>query len=133
MKVHVKNFLISLLVFFFTTTIFTGILIPPTDVNIISSLVVFSIAIMLAKPLLDFLTIKINFLTYFLMSSIVLICAVFLLSALMPGFLVDTTYFAGLDLSFVKIAEFEITPIFTNVFFSITSGFILTIFYSLEK
>jgi hypothetical protein len=88
---------------------------------------------MLTKPFLDFLTIKVNFLTYFLMSGLITIGATFLLKIFMTGFFVESSYFSGLNLDFLLINDFEITPTLTIVLFSVLSAFISAIFYILEK
>jgi hypothetical protein len=130
---YLKNLLLLLLVFFFTTTIFTGIVMPTITVYFIATLIVLSIGVMLTKPFLDFLTIKVNFLTYFLMSGLITIGATFLLKIFMTGFFVESSYFSGLNLDFLLINDFEITPTLTIVLFSALSAFISAIFYILEK
>jgi hypothetical protein len=130
---YLKNLLLLLLVFFFTTTIFTGIVMPTITVYFIATLIVLSIGVMLTKPFLDFLTIKVNFLTYFLMSGLITIGATFLLKIFMTGFFVESSYFSGLNLDFLLINDFEITPTLTIVLFSVLSAFISAIFYILEK
>jgi hypothetical protein len=130
---YLKNLLLLLLVFFFTTTIFTGIVMPTITVYFIATLIVLSIGVMLTKPFLDFLTIKVNFLTYFLMSGLITIGVTFLLKIFMTGFFVESSYFSGLNLDFLLINDFEITPTLTIVLFSVLSAFISAIFYILEK
>jgi hypothetical protein len=89
--------------------------------------------VMMTEPFLKFLTIKINFLTYWLMSSILLIGITFLLRIFMTGFFVEESQFTGANFDFLQINGFEINPILTIVLFSVVSAMISTIFYSLEK
>jgi uncharacterized membrane protein YvlD (DUF360 family) len=89
--------------------------------------------IMLTKPFLDFLTIKINFLTYFLMSGIITVGITFLLKIFMTGFFVESSEFAGLNLDFLHVEGFQVSWIFTIILFAVLSAFISTVFYSLEK
>jgi uncharacterized membrane protein YvlD (DUF360 family) len=130
---YFKNLLLLLLVFFFTTTVFGGIVMPKIPIYLISTLIVLSMGIMLTKPFLDFLTIKINFLTYFLMSGIITVGITFLLKIFMTGFFVESSEFAGLNLDFLHVEGFQVNWIFTIILFAVLSAFISTVFYSLEK
>jgi hypothetical protein len=133
MRGYFKNLLLLLLIFFFTTTIFTGIVMPDIEIYFFLTLLVLSIGIMLTKPFLNFLTIKVNFLTYFLMSVLVIIGVSFLLKIFMTGFFVENSQFNGVNLDFLQINSFDISPLFTIIVFSILSALISTIFYSLDK
>ncbi|KUK77220.1 MAG: hypothetical protein XD93_0466 [candidate division WS6 bacterium 34_10] len=106
---------------------------PNINLYYFATLFVLSIAIMMTEPFLKFLTIQINFLTYWLMSSLILTGITFLLRIFMTGFFVENTEFAGLSLSFVEINGFVLNPILTILVFSVTSGIISTLFYILEK
>jgi uncharacterized membrane protein YvlD (DUF360 family) len=130
---YFKNLLLLLLIFFFTTTIFTGIVMPIISLYFIATLVVLSIGIMLTRPLLGFLTIKVNFLTYLLMSSIITVGITFLLRIFMTGFFVENSYFNGASFDFLEINSFELNPILTIVLFGVVSAFISTLFYVLDK
>ncbi len=133
MAKFLKNLFLFLLIFYFSTSIFTGIVMPNINLYYFATLFVLSIAIMMTEPFLKFLTIQINFLTYWLMSSLILTGITFLLRIFMTGFFVENTEFAGLSLSFVEINGFVLNPILTILVFSVTSGIISTLFYILEK
>jgi uncharacterized membrane protein YvlD (DUF360 family) len=130
---YIKNLLLFLLIFFFTTDVFTGIVMPTIPLYFILTLLVLSIGIMLVKPLLNFLTIKVNFLTFFLMTTLITIGITFLLRIFMTGFFVESSEFAGVYWDFLQINGFEISPIFTIILFAILSGFVSTLFYVLNK
>jgi uncharacterized membrane protein YvlD (DUF360 family) len=106
---------------------------PIIPLYFVATLFVLSIGVMLTKPLLNFLTIKINFLTYFLMSTLILTGITFLLRIFMTGFLVETSEFSGVYMDFLQINSFEISPIFTIILFAVLSGFVSTLFYVLDK
>jgi hypothetical protein len=106
---------------------------PEIPLYVFATLFVLSIAVLMTEPFLKFLTIQINFLTYWLMSSIILTGMSFLLRIFMTGFFVENSEFAGLSLSFVEINGFVLNPILTILVFSVTSGIISTVFYVLEK
>jgi len=133
MKNFLRDLFLCILVFYLTTNVFTGIVMPIISVYAIATLLVLSIGINMSKPFLNFLTIKSNFLTYFLMSSLITIGITFLLMIFMTGFFIEKSEFSGASFDFLEIAGFEINPIFTIILFSVVSALISTIFYSLEK
>ncbi|KUK76873.1 MAG: hypothetical protein XD93_0679 [candidate division WS6 bacterium 34_10] len=133
MAKFLKNLFLFLLIFYFSTSIFTGIVMPEIPLYFFATLFVLSMAVLMTEPFLKFLTIQINFLTYWLMSSIILTGISFLLRIFMTGFFVENSEFAGLSLSFVEINGFVLNPILTILVFSVTSGIISAVFYVLEK
>ncbi len=130
---YFKNLLLFFLISFFTTTLFSGIVMPEIVLYFIATLFVLSMGIIMTEPFLKFLTIKINFLTYWLMSSIILTGITFLLKIFMTGFFVENSKFSGISLDFLVISGFEISSIFTIILFSILTAFVGTLFYVLEK
>jgi hypothetical protein len=133
MGAYLKNLLLSLLIFFFSSTIFTGIVMPDITLYYLATLLILSTGVMMTEPFLKFLTIKVNFLTYWLMSSILLTGITFLLRIFMTGFFVEISEFSGASFDFLEVNGFEIAPIFTIILFSVLSALISSIFYSLEK
>ncbi|HCC68079.1 TPA: hypothetical protein DEP90_02650 [Patescibacteria group bacterium] len=133
MKEYIKNLLLFFLIFFFTTTIFSGIIMPNLSIYYLSTLIILSTGVMMTKPFLNFLTIKINFLTYFLMSSILLIGIFFLLEIFMTGFLVEIITFEGVSLDFLQINGFEMVPVVTILLISTLSSLLCSIFFTLGK
>ena len=130
---YLKNLFILLLIFFFSTTIFDGIIMPEIPIYLILTLIILSIGIMLTVPLLKFLTIKVNFLTHILMSTLITIGMVFLLKVFMTGFFVESSQFNGMNVDFLQVNGFELTPIFTIILFSFVSCFISSVFYIMDK
>jgi len=106
---------------------------PSIPIYLILTLVILSTGIMLTKPLLKFLTIKTNFLTYILMSTLITIGIVFLLKIFMTGFFVESSQFTGISADFLQVNGFELSPIFTIVVFSCVSCFISSTFYIMDK
>ncbi|MCD4756133.1 hypothetical protein K8R20_00750 [bacterium] len=88
---------------------------------------------MITKPFLDFLTIKVNFITYFLLSSLLLVGIFFLLEIFMTGFFINTVTFEGINLDFLQINGFEVIPMITILIISTFSSFLSTIFFTLGK
>ena len=106
---------------------------PDNAIYYIATLFVLSTAIMITKPFLKFMTIKINFLTYFLMSTLLLVGVFFLLKVFMTGFFIQTSSFNGINWDFLQINGFDMIPILTIGLTSILSAFLSSLFYTLEK
>lgn len=106
---------------------------PEIELYYVATLLVLSMGVMITKPLLKFLTIKVNFLTYFLMSSILLVGIFFLLEIFMTGFFIETVIFEGINLDFLQINGFEVIPVITILLISVLSSFLSTIFFTLGK
>ena len=133
MKNYFKNLFVLLLIFFFTSTVFEGIQMPNITIYAILTLIILATGIMITKPLLKFLTIKTNFLTHILMSSLITIGIVFLLKIFMTGFTVVSTQFSGINIGFLQINDFELSPVLTIIVFSVVSCFMSSIFYLIDE
>ena len=133
MKNYFKNLFVLLLIFFFTSTVFEGIQMPDITIYAILTLIILATGIMITKPLLKFLTIKTNFLTHILMSSLITIGIVFLLKIFMTGFTVVSTQFSGINIGFLQINDFELSPVLTIIVFSVVSCFMSSIFYLIDE
>ena len=93
----------------------------------------FAIAIFLSSIILGFLTIKENFITTFLMSTLLCIGVFFLMEGFMPGFKIEVYTFEGLNTGNLVVNPFEVTKILTMVFASTSYAFITSILNVLEK
>ena len=133
MRNYLKNLFVLLLIFFFTSTVFEGIQMPNITIYAILTLIILATGIMITKPLLKFLTIKTNFLTHILMSSLITIGIVFLLKIFMTGFTVVSTQFSGINIGFLQINDFELSPVLTIIVFSVVSCFMSSIFYLIDE
>ena len=133
MRNYLKNLFVLLLIFFFTSTVFEGIQMPDITIYAILTLIILATGIMITKPLLKFLTIKTNFLTHILMSSLITIGIVFLLKIFMTGFTVVSTQFSGINIGFLQINDFELSPVLTIIVFSVVSCFMSSIFYLIDE
>ncbi len=133
MKEYIKNLLFLFLVMFFTTSVFIGIKMPTIPIYYIATIFVLITTIMVTKPLLKFLTIKTNFLTHLLMSTLLLVGTFFLLRIFMTDFNINVASFSGINWDFLQINGFEISPILTICFASVSGAFLSSIFYTLEK
>lgn len=134
MKEVLKSLFVYSLILFFVFSFFSNSLILPESTSyLILTILILSFTVMISCPLLEFLTIRCNFLTFFLMSSLLLVGIVYLLKLFMVGFYVEPYMFEGLSLGGLQISEFEVTGIISIVFFSVFSSFLCSIYKALDS
>lgn len=128
-----KNLIQYMLVSYLVLTLFSGIRVPDSILYLIASLAILSIGMLLVSPVLKFLTVKENFLTTFILSSLICVGMFFLLDSFMTGFYIEPYQFSGMELNSIVINDFEMTPVFTIVSASITASFLGSLLFVLEK
>jgi hypothetical protein len=133
MRNFFKNLIQFMLISYLVLTLFRGITLPESFHYYIATLIVFSIAMFMSSPLLGFLTVKENFLTTFVMTSLISVGFLFLLNTFMPGVYIDTYVFEGMDLGSLVINSFDVTPILTIIFVSVTASLVASLLTVLEK
>ncbi len=133
MKKFFLNLIQFMLVSYFVLNIVSGIALPSNWLYFIASIVVLSIGLLMVSPILGFLTIKENFITSFLMSTIISFGMVFLLDLFMTGFYIEVYTFEGLDLGNLVVNSFEMTPTVIALISGLLAGFVGTILSTLEK
>ena len=129
MKETVKNIFVYIFIFFLVLSIFSGIVLPENVIYILATLVVLSLAMMIAKPFLTFLTIKVNFITLFLVGSLLIFGSMFLLESLMTGFVVETTMFTGITFGSILINDFEMIPIVSMAGVAVVGALMCSLFH----
>lgn len=132
MKETVKNLLLYVLVFYFVISSFAGIVLPTNLAYVLATLMILSLAMMIAKPFLSFLTIKVNFLTLFLVGAILVFGSMFLLESLMPGFSIETTSFSGINFGSIVVKDFEMIPLVTMVSVGVVGSLVCSLFHELD-
>jgi len=132
MKETIRDLLLYLLVFYLVVSIFSGITLPVNLAYVLASLFVLSLAMMMAKPLLSFLTVKVNFLTLFLVGGILIFGATFLLESLMPGFVIEAATFEGFTLGSIVVNGFDMIPLVTMACVAVSGSLICSIFNELD-
>lgn len=120
------NILLYMMIFSFVCMITKSIVLPVDTVYLFVSLLVVACSIMLYEPVLRFLTVKRNFLTQWVMSSVFVFISIYLLNSLMPMFTVQT--FATKS-EFLQLA---LSGTMTMVFVSILTGFVCSLFTILK-
>ena len=133
MKETVRNLFLYILIFYLVLSVFMGIILPENIAYVLATLVVLSFAMMIAKPLLSFLTVKVNFITLVLVGTLIIFGSMFLLESLMPGFTIETEMFTGITFGSIVVNDFEMVPIASMVGVAITGSFLCSVFYELDK
>lgn len=133
MAKFLKNLIQYILISYVVFTVLKGIILPTNLLYIIASFLVLSIGMLMASPILKFLTVRENFVTIFLMSSLICIGFFFLLDSFMTGFYIETYTFEGLELGNILVNSFEMTPFITIVIGSIFASFLGSLLSVLEK
>ncbi|OGC36440.1 hypothetical protein A2369_01495 [candidate division WS6 bacterium RIFOXYB1_FULL_33_15] len=129
----IKKLIQFMLVAYLVLTAFKGIDTPDNILYLIASLFLFAMGIFLSVALLRFLTIRVNFLTTFVMSSLISFGIFFLLKEFMTGMFIETYTFEGLNAGSIIINSFEMTPILTMGAGAVIISFISSILNVLEK
>ncbi len=134
MKEVLRSLFVYTLILFFVFNFFSkSLILPESSSYLILTVLILSFTVMISCPLLEFLTIKCNFLTFFLMTTLLLVGIVHLLKLFMVGFYIESYMFEGLNIGELQISEFEVTPIISIVFFSVLSSLLCSIYRVLDS
>ena len=133
MKETVRNLFLYILIFYLVLSVFVGITLPENIAYVLATLVVLSFAMMIAKPLLSFLTVKVNFITLLLVGALLLFGAMLLLESLMPGFTIEKEMFIGVTFGSIVVNDFEMVPLVSMAGVAVISSFFCSVFYELDK
>lgn len=128
-----KNLIQYMLCGYFVLTIFRGITMPTNPVYLISCLLILSITVFLSSGILNFLTIRENFITNFIMTSLLCFGGFFLIQQFMPGFNIEQYSFEGINTGNLVIHSFPVTVLITMIFGSVSYSFLSSILKVLEK
>lgn len=133
-----KNFLKSLIAYFAlvfcSVSLFAkGIVLPESSLYFSATLLILTFTILIAEPLLKFLTVKVNFITMFLMSSLLLVGVFFLLKIFMTDFYINEYTFEEMTLGTLQITSFVVKPTLTIIAASLTSAFFCATFRGLDS
>lgn len=134
MKKGIKLFLVYSLILYFILSLFKeGIQLPDDNITyLILTIFVLSLTVMMACPLLNFLTVKCRFPTFFLMSAILLTGILYVLKIFMVDFYVNEFVFKGLELGSIQIKSFEVVPLLSIVISAVACSFFCTIYRELD-
>lgn len=134
MKNVLKRFLVNILIVSFSFVCVGGNFHLPTIlVYLVATFVILSCVQLLSAPILNFLTVKCNFITFFLINSILLVGVFYLFKEFMPDFYVYEYGFDGFNLGSIEIKSFVVVPIVSIAFVSMFASFVGAIYRELDK
>jgi hypothetical protein len=133
MRNSIRLLFVYILIIFFVFGIFRkGISLPSFGIYLIATTLLLTLTLMVATPLLNFLTIKSRFIPYFLMSSILIIGVLFLLKSLMTEFYIAEYVFNGMNIGTFEIRSFNVSPTITICSYSIITSLLASIYRELD-
>lgn len=134
MKDSLKNIFVYALIAYVASVMFSaGIILPEIPAYLLMTVLILSFTTMMACPFLGFLTIKCNLVTSWLMSSILLIGIFYVLQLFMVDFYIESFVFEGFSLGNVVINSFDVSPLLTMIFASVTCGFMSSLYMELDR
>jgi len=133
MKKFLRNLIQYMLTAYFVLTVFKGITVPNNPVYLVSTLLILAILVFLSSAILNFLTIRENFITSFIMVSLLSLGGFFLIQQFMPGFNIEEYPFEGINTGNLVLHPFTITMLITMVMGSLAHSFISSMLKVLEK
>ncbi len=133
MKKFFRLLLQYILATYFVITIFKGVQLPSNYIYLIASLIAVSLSAFLSSTILNFLTIKENFITSLIMTTLLSFGVFFVLQEFMPGIkLIDYT-FEGINSGKLLIHSFVVTPIISMGILGLTFSFLASLIKAFEK
>lgn len=134
MKELLRNiFVYSLIVYFVLTLFSLGIKLPENPSYLLITVLILSFTVVIACPMLSFLTVKCNFPTFFLMSSLLLCGIFYVLKIFMIDFYIEEFLFEGFMLGNLEIKSFDFSPFLTMLSASAVIGFLSALFATLDN
>lgn len=133
MKKFLRNLIQYMLGGFLVLSLLRGVSIPTNGIYLIATLFILAITVFLASAILNFLTIRENFITSFIMTLLLGVGTFFLIQQFMPGFNIEVYEFEGINTGNLVIHPFTITVLITMVIGSFSHSLISSIFKVLEK
>jgi len=98
-----------------------------------TTIIILALTLMVSPPLLNFLTIKSKFPTFFLMSTILLIGVMFLLKTFMTDFYIETYTFEQTNIGTLQINSFEVTSLISIIGFSVVTSLFAALYRVLDN
>ena len=134
MRNTLRLFFVYSLILFTAMQIFErGIIFPSGSIYMFTTIIILALTLMVSPPLLNFLTIKSKFPTFFLMSTILLIGVMFLLKTFMTDFYIETYTFEQTNIGTLQINSFEVTSLISIIGFSVVTSLFAALYRALDK
>ncbi|HOV29629.1 MAG TPA: hypothetical protein PLD77_00960 [Candidatus Dojkabacteria bacterium] len=134
MKEGIKKFFVNFLILYFVLDMCgKGIHLPVRFEYLFSTYAFLSLSVLCSVPILKFLTVKCNFITYFLMNAITLSVCFVILKMFMIDFTIDSYLFNEVNIGSLHIESFTVNSAMSIAVVSIVSSFLLSVYRGLDK
>ncbi len=133
MKKGVFDLVLYILSFVFVLLFFSNVILPDDFVYLTSTLLVIGLGVVMAKPILNFLTVKVVFLTRLVASTLILLGVFYALETFMPGFFVESLVFQETDLGWLSLKSFEFDKIGGMVLLSFATSLVSSLVKLLQE
>lgn len=133
MKKFFYSLFLSILIFITVDHSFSGLTLPTDILYRWGTLLALSFGVMLHKPILKFLTVKINFLTYFVTVFLLIAGVIYGLEIFIPNLYIESSSFEGFDMQVLTINAFNVSAFGTLLGFSMVSAIISGVLEFLKR
>lgn len=133
MKKFFFSLFLNIVIFIAVESVFIGFELPTDFMYLLMSLFALSVAVMLHRPILKFLTVKINFLTYFVTAFLLVGGTLYGLELFVPSLYINSSSFEAVNLQIITINAFEVSQIGTLIGVALVGSFVSALLESLKK
>ncbi|MBI2356445.1 phage holin family protein [Candidatus Dojkabacteria bacterium] len=133
MKKFFFSLFLNIVIFIAVSNVFDGFSLPTDFMYLLGSLLILSFAVMLHRPVLKFLTVKINFLTYLLTVFLLVGGALYALELFVPSLYINSSAFKEVNLQVITINAFKVSQIGTLLGVAFVSSFVSALLESLKR
>jgi hypothetical protein len=133
MKKGIFDLVLYTLSFVFVLLFFPSVKLPPDSIYLMTFLFVVGLGVLLSKPLLTFLTVKVVFLTRLIAITLILFGLFFALETFLPGFLIENMVFQETDWGWLSLKSFEFDKIGVMVLLSLSTAFVSSVVKLLQE
>ncbi len=133
MKKSTYSVLLHMFIFIFSVSFFDGIYLPETPIYWLMCILSFTVIALLVKPILKFMTVKSNLVTYSL-SLAILAFGIFQMNVtILPEFEVLLSSFPQTEFEVLTISAFDMSALMTMISASMVYGLLSGIMGSLKS
>lgn len=133
MKKFFYSLFLNIVIFIAVASGFEGLSFPKDFMYGVVTLLALSFGVMLYRPILKFLTVKVNFLTYFITAFLLISGVMYGLELFIPELYINSSSFKEVNLQLITINAFTVSQVGTLLGFSMVSAFISGMLDSLRK
>jgi hypothetical protein len=133
MKKGIFDLVLYTLSFVFVLLFFPSVNLPPDSIYLMTFLFLVGFGVLLSKPLLTFLTVRVVFLTRLIAITLILFGLFFALETFLPGFLIENMVFQETDWGWLSLKSFEFDKIGVMVLLSLSTAFVSSVVKLLQE